>query len=46
MTVGYSLDRNGIRITGPVEPDERTSGEGARYAALQWLADKGCAATV
>lgn len=37
MTVGYSRDRNGKLVTGPVEPDERTTSEGARDAALQWL---------
>lgn len=42
MTVGYSVDRSGNRITGPIEPDEKSSGEAARDSAVAWLAGQPC----
>ena len=42
MTVGYSIDRSGRRIAGPVEPDEKTTSEGAKAAAVSWLSRQPC----
>lgn len=42
LTVGYSLDRAGARIMGPIQPDVKTSGEAAKEAAVAWLDEQAC----
>lgn len=42
MTVGYSVDRNGRVISGPIEPDEKTTSAAAKDAAIAWLSRQPC----
>ena len=44
LTIGYSLDRAGKRIAGPVQPDENMSSEAAKEAAVNWLSSQTCPA--